>query len=147
MVVRGGEFNCEVAHIQILVRARLLPTRCGSRRVAPRAGGGAGQQPDGSSFVWLVRHAEKADNGDDPDLTNEGRARADTLANMLADKNIVRVVTSKKKRTVQTAKPLVDKLSTPGIANKIQSTKGAADKVRDTKGNVLLVIHSDWCPA
>lgn len=104
-------------------------------------------KPDKSSTVYLVRHAEKADDGtSDPPLRDEGLARANTLAAMLADKGIVAIVTSTFKRTVQTAEPLAKTLGKQAAAMKDSSVDGAVSKVRAAQGNVLVVHHSNTVP-
>jgi phosphohistidine phosphatase SixA len=104
-------------------------------------------KPDASSTVYLVRHAEKADDGtSNPPLRAEGVARATTLAAMLADKGIVSIVTSTFKRTVQTAEPLAKKLGKHAKVTKDSSVDGVVSKVRAAKGNVLVVHHSDTVP-
>jgi phosphohistidine phosphatase SixA len=105
------------------------------------------KKPQISSTVYLVRHAEKADDGtNDPPLMQEGVDRANTLADMLADKGIVAIITSKLQRTVQTAAPLAKKLENQATATAISTEDGVVSKVRATKGNVLVVHHSDSVP-
>lgn len=56
--------------------------------------------------VLLVRHAEKAEVGDDPELSPAGRARAEALAALLARTPIDAAYSSPYQRTVQTLAPL-----------------------------------------
>lgn len=53
--------------------------------------------------VYLVRHAEKADAGSDPLLSEAGEARARALANVLSDVDVDLVLTSPLQRTRLTA--------------------------------------------
>jgi broad specificity phosphatase PhoE len=62
------------------------------------------------STVFIVRHAEKADDSKDADLSEAGRARAEALANMLRDSKISVIYTTEFKRTQQTAAPLAKTL-------------------------------------
>jgi broad specificity phosphatase PhoE len=62
------------------------------------------------STVFIVRHAEKADNSKDAELSEAGRARAEALANMLRDSKISVIYTTEFKRTQQTAAPLAKAL-------------------------------------
>ena len=70
--------------------------------------------------VFLVRHAERADTTPgaarrwptDPDLSDAGRARAESLAAALKDAKITAIYTTEFKRTQQTAAPLAKALGT-----------------------------------
>ena len=105
------------------------------------------QKADPSSTVWLVRHAEKADDGTtNPPLRKEGRERADALAGMLADKGIVKIITSSQKRTVQTAAPLAKRLKGNAAVVKKSTAKDVAGEIKASKGNVLVVHHSNTVP-
>jgi phosphohistidine phosphatase SixA len=115
-------------------------------RQSPATAQGGGK-PASASTVYLVRHAEKADDGtEDPPLRAEGIARANTLAAMLADKGIVSIVTSPAKRTVQTAAPLAKTLGKQATVTKTSSADGVVSKIRAAKGNVLVVHHSNTVP-
>src|SRR5205814_10439823 len=46
------------------------------------------------STVFIVRHAEKADDSKDAELSEAGRARAEALANMLRDSKISVICTT-----------------------------------------------------
>lgn len=95
--------------------------------------------------IFIVRHAEKAASvGKDPDLSETGRACAESLAKMLKDTGIAAIYVTDLKRTQQTAAPLAKALGiTPTIlpANDIATVSA---KLRDTRaGNVLIVGHLD----
>ena len=62
------------------------------------------------SMVYLVRHAEKADTGKDPELTDIGKQRADELARMLKDAGVTHIWSTDYKRTRTTAEPLATRL-------------------------------------
>lgn len=68
------------------------------------------QASDDVSVVWLVRHAERADDGmedqPDPELSVDGRARAGALARLLGDAGITSIHSTPFRRTRQTAAPL-----------------------------------------
>jgi len=55
-------------------------------------------------ILYMVRHAEKA-SGSDPGLTEEGRQRAERLAEVLKRTHLVAVFASEKRRTQETALP------------------------------------------
>ena len=69
----------------------------------------AGESADTTYTVYLVRHAEKQ-SGDDPSLTSDGLLRADTLADLLSDKDIENIWSSDYRRTRETAAPLAERL-------------------------------------
>jgi phosphohistidine phosphatase SixA len=65
--------------------------------------------PDGKdeTIVYVIRHAEKAsDTETDPDLSERGSQRADSLAVQLRDSGVNMIITSHLRRTIQTAEPL-----------------------------------------
>ena len=57
--------------------------------------------------VFLVRHAEKAaEGGEDPGLSERGRARAEALATLLSRAHVTHLFASEFKRAVETLAPL-----------------------------------------
>ncbi|HID48861.1 MAG TPA: hypothetical protein EYP40_04460 [Chromatiales bacterium] len=59
-----------------------------------------------AAIAYLVRHAEKEAEGDDPVLTAAGQQRAQDLARLLADADITRIWSTATRRTQATAEPL-----------------------------------------
>jgi len=55
--------------------------------------------------AWVVRHAEKESEGSDPHLTEEGEARAEALAELLADVPIAATYATDYNRTRETCGP------------------------------------------
>jgi broad specificity phosphatase PhoE len=102
------------------------------------------------STVFMIRHAERADAGgtmaDDPDLSEAGRARAESLAAWLKDAKITAIFTSEYQRTRQTAAPLAKTLGIDIIQVPSTDTAGLAKRVRSHTGNVLVVGHSNTIP-
>ena len=104
------------------------------------------------STVFVVRHAERADAGmtaaagADPDLSDVGRARAESLAAMLKDARITHIFVTEFKRTRQTAEPLATRLELEPTVVTSKSTPGVAERVKSAKGNVLVVGHSNTVP-
>ncbi len=97
--------------------------------------------------IFFVRHAEKATTGgDDMDLSEAGRARAESLATVLKDADISEIYTTEFKRTQQTAAPLAKALhlETTTISSKDRAALVA--KLQGSSGNILVVGHSNTIP-
>jgi phosphohistidine phosphatase SixA len=97
------------------------------------------------STIFMVRHAEKA-QGDDPDLSETGRARAESLANLLKDAGISAIYISEVKRTKQTAAPLARILHLEPITIAAKDRDTLIAKLKASSGNVLVLGHSNTVP-
>ncbi len=62
----------------------------------------------GACTIYIVRHAETTDDPGDRPLSALGAARAERLAAMLADEDVGAVLSTRTRRTVQTATPVAD---------------------------------------
>ena len=100
--------------------------------------------------VILVRHAEKniEPNNPNPDLSPEGRARAQELVHMLGNTGITAIYATQYSRTQQTVQPLADRLSLP--VNRIDS-RNTADLVKQIKSNhaggvIFVAGHNSTVP-
>jgi broad specificity phosphatase PhoE len=101
--------------------------------------------------VFVVRHAERADAGTasgstmaaDPDLSEAGRARAQSLASMLKDTRITAIYVTEFKRTQQTAEPLAKALGITPTIVPARDSAALGEKLKSTAGNVLVVGHSN----
>ncbi len=100
------------------------------------------------STIFLVRHAEKATDGDskDPNLSEVGRARAESLAVVLKDANIASIYATELKRTQQTAEPIARATHLSVNIIPAKQTEELVEKLKETKGNVLVVGHSNTLP-
>ena len=104
--------------------------------------------------IFLVRHAERADGAPgantkmapDPDLSDAGRARAESLATALKDANITAIYATEFKRTQQTAAPLAKALGLTVTIVTSKSEPEVIDHLKKSKGNVLVVGHSNTVP-
>jgi len=67
----------------------------------------------GERWVFVVRHAEKEAEGDDPPLSAAGRARAERLAMILADVRLAACLATEYRRTRETVEPAA---RTAGVA-------------------------------
>jgi broad specificity phosphatase PhoE len=119
----------------------------------------ASTDAEAQRLVLLVRHAERADGGAppatsmtapaDPDLSPEGRARAERLAVMLADAGVTEIVVTEFRRTQQTAAPLAAKLGlTPKTATAADVSGLAARLTASSRDELVLVVgHTSSVPA
>ena len=106
------------------------------------------------SAVILVRHAERADQAPgaaammaaDPELSDAGRARAESLARMLRDAGITAVFTTQFKRTRQTAEPLAKALGVTVQTVDARDVDTLVAKIKSSTGTVLVVGHSNSVP-
>jgi broad specificity phosphatase PhoE len=103
--------------------------------------------------VFVVRHAERADagtggsmTGSDPDLSETGKARAQSLVAALKDAKITAIYTTEYKRTQQTGEPLAKALGLQVIVVPAKDGAGLIEKVKAAQGNVLVVGHSNTVP-
>ena len=97
--------------------------------------------------IYVVRHAERADQSSDPGLSTDGVGRSYKLRDMLRDAGVTRILTSPLRRTIDTAAPLaaaVHVTSQPIAGNAAVVEALAASGPRD---RVLIVGHSDTVPA
>ncbi len=104
---------------------------------------------ENDTIVYLVRHAEKItgeDAGRDPALTDEGQARANTLAGLLGEASISTIYSSDYIRTRDTAAP-TSKMS--GVEIEIYDPRdlpSLATLIQETTGHILVVGHSNTIP-
>ena len=99
------------------------------------------------STIFLVRHAEKAaSGGNDPDLSDAGRARAESLATTLKDSGIAAIFVTELKRTQQTAAPLAKMLHVEPAIMPAKDSAALVSKLRALTGNALVVGHGNTIP-
>lgn len=103
------------------------------------------------TVVLLVRHAEKADNSADPELSAAGMERARVLVESVRRAKVTSIITTQLRRTRATAEPTATAL---GLTPEVIATTGAnhvreiADTVRARAGSVILIVgHSNTVPA
>lgn len=123
---------------RVLVGGLLALTLCGVGTAPARA----------EKAVLLVRHAEKASGGDDPELSEAGSGRAARLAEMLKGAGLTAVLSSDRKRTLLTARPAA---AAAGVVVR-EIAKGdpaatlAAIDAAPADAVVLVVGHSNTIP-
>lgn len=102
----------------------------------------------GSTTVVLVRHAEKMDVGEDPGLSEVGRAHAERLAEMLERAGIEAIYVSQTRRTQETAAPVA---AVTGVEPQVVKAEQHGKLLRRLKWRhrsevVLVVGHSNTVP-
>ncbi len=99
--------------------------------------------------LYLVRHAEKVGDGTrDPDLTDEGRARAERLADLLEEADVDYIFSSDYRRTRFTAAPLAERLEQKILIYNPKSYEELTAHIDSHPGSTYLVIgHSNSTPA
>jgi broad specificity phosphatase PhoE len=97
--------------------------------------------------IFFVRHAEKATTGgEDMDISDVGRARAESLATLLKDAEISALYTTELKRTQQTAEPLAKALRLEPNVIPAKDQPALIAKLKASSGNVLVVGHGNTIP-
>jgi phosphohistidine phosphatase SixA len=108
--------------------------------------------PDGrdETTVYLIRHAEKAsDQEENPNLSEKGRARAESLAVQLRDSGVNVIITSDLRRTIQTAAPLAKarhitpKVIPIGTSVENHVSRIANEVMKHPGATVLVVGHNN----
>ncbi|MBW3567385.1 MAG: histidine phosphatase family protein [Proteobacteria bacterium] len=94
------------------------------------------------AHIYIVRHAEKL-AGDDPALSEAGKARARALAGLLAERGVTRIFSTDTLRTRSTAAPLAARLGVPVEIYDHKTPVELAEQVRDSGESVLIVGHSN----
>ncbi|MDT8368156.1 MAG: histidine phosphatase family protein [Longimicrobiales bacterium] len=105
-------------------------------------------QSDTPTVVILVRHAERADDGSEPDppLSDRGRSRAECLAETLAHAGVTRVFSTPYLRTMHTARPVAARLGLEVETYDPRSLGSFAASLDGMGGVVLVVGHSNTTP-
>jgi broad specificity phosphatase PhoE len=98
------------------------------------------------SAIYLVRHAEKAAVGKDPELTPQGQARAQHIAAILHRAGVTAIFSTPTVRTQQTAAPLAQRTGLAVQAYDPRAPKALVEKVRALSGAVVVVGHSNTLP-
>ena len=106
------------------------------------------QIAEGTTFI-IVRHAEKQKEGKDPELNEDGKARADELAFCLGKLDIAAIYSTPYNRTRQTVKPLAEKLKLP--VTEYEATMPydqLINQISETNPGKVIVIagHSNTVP-
>ena len=96
----------------------------------------------GHTTIFIVRHAEKSTDGDNPPLSAAGQARARTLATMLRDSGVKHIFATELVRTRETAAPVAKGLRLATKALPARDVDGLVAELRRLPaGAVALVVH------
>jgi phosphohistidine phosphatase SixA len=93
---------------------------------------------------YFVRHFEKQ-QGDNPSLTETGKARAEALAAFFSDKPLTQVYSTDYHRTLETATPVTVLKNLPITMYDPQNLVEFATKLK-AQDHVLVVGHSNTTP-
>ncbi len=94
----------------------------------------------------LVRHAEKASGGFDPELTETGQARARFFAQWVSGPDIQAIWSSEFRRTLDTVCPLADRLGLEIGRYDPGRQQLLLRKLREQQLNAFVVGHSNTIP-
>jgi broad specificity phosphatase PhoE len=97
--------------------------------------------------VYLVRHAEKADDSRDPPLSETGKARAVELTRLLTDAGVTHVWSTDFDRTRSTGRPTAEARGLEVRFYDAGDLKGFAAQLASIPGRHLVVGHSNTTPA
>jgi len=108
----------------------------------------AAEMPAGDPLVvFLVRHAEKVENGHDPKLSSTGRRRAVELVRTLRDSGLQYVYSTDFIRTRKTAAPTAKALGLKVELYEHSQLAALVERMRRLGGRHLVVGHSNSTPA
>ena len=99
-----------------------------------------------TAVFYLVRHAEKELEGEDPALSAQGYMRADELAHVLRDVTFDGIFSTDTRRTRDTAAPTLAKSNLDLSLYNGRALSAFAQELSDAEGNYLIVGHSNTTP-
>jgi broad specificity phosphatase PhoE len=99
--------------------------------------------------LFFIRHAEKEVTGDDPGLTQEGRARSAAWASFLGHAEIDQVITTDARRSQQTGDIIAQVLGLAQTQIAMQDVTGLIDALEfeHSEDRVLIVGHTETIPS
>ena len=93
--------------------------------------------------IYIVRHAEKQLEGQDPELAYVGEVRAKKLAQILEKEGIKRVLSTDYTRTRNTAQPTAAGAGVTVAYYDPKNQEAFVADLRNSEGNILVVGHSN----
>ncbi|MBF9057957.1 hypothetical protein HKCCSP123_02060 [Rhodobacterales bacterium HKCCSP123] len=99
--------------------------------------------------LFIIRHAEKEVAGEDPGLTQDGRARSASWASFLEHAEIDHVITTDARRSQQTGDVIAQALGLAQTQIAIQDVTGLIDALEfeHSEDRVLIVGHTETIPS
>ena len=105
------------------------------------------ENPPVQTVIYLIRHAEKADNSANPNLSPAGLQRAQAWASILQDVPFEAVYSTNFNRTTQTAQPLAD-ANAKSVTVYNHANFSLQELIAQYPGkNIFVVGHSNTIPA
>lgn len=101
---------------------------------------------DTAATIYIVRHAEKLtgpDIGRNPELSEKGKARAQSLVQILGDKGITHIHSTDYIRTTKTAAPLAEKLGLDITIYKGRDLSALTQRIKVQGGIHFVIGHSN----
>lgn len=103
-------------------------------------------QEQESLKIYLFRHAEKELVGEDPNLTPEGKERAQLLRQVISESAVTSLFSTNTRRTVQTIQPFSDYYEKEIEFYNPRELEAFADSLRSMNGVFVVVGHSNTTP-
>ena len=99
--------------------------------------------------IYVVRHAEKLTTDFDTPLSQVGEARAQALAERLADTGVQRIYATQRQRTQQTVAPLAARMRVQVVVLEPNAVDSLVQRIKqEDRGHVVLVAgHNNTVPA
>lgn len=104
---------------------------------------GACTSQNSPKTIYIVRHAEKQLEGNDPELAYVGGVRAKKLAQILSENEIRHVFSTDYKRTRLTAEPTATGAGVEIQTYDPKNHDALVEQLRKLEGNALVVGHSN----
>ncbi|MDP2955435.1 MAG: phosphoglycerate mutase family protein [Longimicrobiales bacterium] len=129
-------------------RRFVVPTALVLLALSPAASAALLSAQQAPVVVYLVRHAERAEDGtNDPPISQEGQDRARLLADLMHDAGVTRLHTTDLKRTRQTGAPLAEALALEMGTYDPRDLPAFAARLRASPGRHVVFGHSNTTPA
>ena len=129
-----------------MVRTTQAPTQALAMS-APATSGALELNAQEPIVVYLVRHAERAEDGtSDPEISVAGWDRSRLVAEMLHDTGLTRLHTTDYRRTRMTGQPTAEATGLPLEVYNARDLSGFAAQLLESPGRHLVIGHSNTTP-